>query len=124
MRWGTIVADGDPYVRRVVRDALTPAGLPVIAEARTGLQAVDLALHHRPDFVLMDLVLPELDAIRATQRILAEDPDQRIVIFTEHELLGLAARRAGAAAFISKDLEIDALPRLLRALRPVSSRCA
>ena len=118
------MADGDPYVRRVVRDALTPAGLPVIAEARTGLEAVDLALHHRPDFVLMDLVLPELDAIRATQRILAEDPDQRIVIFTGHELLGLAARRAGAAAFISKDLEIEALPRLLRALRPVGSRCA
>jgi DNA-binding NarL/FixJ family response regulator len=118
------VADSDPFVRRVVRDALQPAGLPVIAEARNGREAVDLALHHRPDFVLMDLLLPELDGIRATQRILAADPEQRIVIFTAHELLGLAARRAGAAAFVSKELEIQALPRLLRALRPVSSRCA
>ena len=115
----TIVADADPLARRVVKDALQTAGLTVIAEARNGREAVELALHYRPDVLLMDAAMPELDGILATRRILATDPTQRIVIITAtaNEELGLHALLAGAAGFVSKDVDPEALPRALRAVQ-------
>jgi len=72
----------------------------------------------RPDVVVMELVMPELDGIRATQRILAADPAQRIVILTAatDTEIGRTALGAGAAAFLSKDVEVEALPRALVAV--------
>jgi DNA-binding NarL/FixJ family response regulator len=88
----------------------------VIAEARNGREAVELALHYRPDVVLMDVVMPETDGIEATRRILEANPEQVIVILTssEDDDMGLLGLRAGAAGFLTKDVDIDALPRALR----------
>src|SRR5215210_8526934 len=51
-----IVADDDPFVRRLVKEALQASGIVVIAEAASGREAVELTLHYRPDAVLMDIV--------------------------------------------------------------------
>src|SRR5918994_7416945 len=100
-RLRAIVADDDPLARRMIKEALQRAGIVVIAEAQNGREAVELTLHYRPDVVLMDVVMPELDGIAATRRIIKEQPDQLIVILTsadddEMSMLGL---RAGAAGF-------------------------
>ena len=92
----------------------------MIAEARNGRQAVELALYYRPDVVVMDVVMPELDGIVATRRIVKELPDQIVVILTgadDEDEIGLQALRAGAAGYLSKDLDIDALPRALEGAR-------
>jgi DNA-binding NarL/FixJ family response regulator len=115
-----IVADDDPFARRVIKEALQSAGIVVVAEARTGRQAVELALYYRPDVVLMDVVMPEMDGILATRRILKELPDQIVVILTgadDDDEIGIHALRAGAAGFLSKDLDVDALPRALHGAR-------
>ncbi|HYM58049.1 MAG TPA: response regulator transcription factor [Solirubrobacteraceae bacterium] len=115
-----IIADDDAFARHVIRDALQNAGIVVIAEARNGREAVELALYHRPDVVVMDMVMPEVDGIIATRRIVKELPDQIVVILTgadEDEELGLQALRAGATGYLSKDLDIDALPRALEGAR-------
>src|ERR1044072_2727096 len=65
----TIVADDDPLVRRLIRDTLQMDGVIVIAEAANGREAVELALFYRPDVVVMDYMMPELDGIEATRRI-------------------------------------------------------
>src|SRR3954454_20277802 len=65
----TIVADDDPLVRRLIRDTLQRADVTVIAEASTGREAVELALFYRPDVVVMDFMMPEMDGIEATRRI-------------------------------------------------------
>lgn len=115
-----IIADDDPFARRVIKDALQSAGIVVIAEARNGRQAVELALYYRPDIVVMDVVMPELDGIIATRRIVKELPEQIVVILTgadDDDEIGLQALRAGATGYLSKDLDIDALPRALEGAR-------
>ena len=115
-----IVADDDPLARRVIRDALERAGVVVIAEAHNGREAVELALHYRPDVVLMDIVMPELDGIAATRRIIEQRPEQLIVILTsaDDDEMGLLGLRVGASGYLTKELDMDVLPRaLLRAIR-------
>jgi DNA-binding NarL/FixJ family response regulator len=110
-----IVADDDPFARRMIKDALQRAGVVIIAEAHNGYEAVELCLHYRPDVVVMDVVMPEIDGIAATRRILKEIPDQIIVMLTstDEDDMGLLGLRAGAVGFLSKDLDIDVLPRAL-----------
>jgi NarL family two-component system response regulator LiaR len=112
----TIIADDDPLVRRLIRDTLQRADVTVIAEASTGREAVELALFYRPDVVVMDFMMPEMDGIEATRRIFEHDPSIRVVMLTGagDEELGLRGLRAGAAGYLSKEVELDALPRALR----------
>ena len=114
-RLRAIIADDDPFARRIIKQALQGAGIVVVAEAHDGQQAVELALHHRPDIVLMDVVMPELDGIAATRRIVDVIPDQIVVMLTsgEDDDVGLVSLRSGATGFLTKDLEIDVLPRAL-----------
>jgi DNA-binding NarL/FixJ family response regulator len=111
-----IVADDDPFARRMIKDALQRADVVVIAEAHNGYEAIELCMHYRPDVVVMDVVMPEVDGIAATRRILKEIPEQRVVLLTstDEEEMGLLGLRAGAVGFLSKDLDIDVLPRALR----------
>jgi two-component system, NarL family, response regulator LiaR len=112
----TIVADDDPLVRRLIRDTLQLDGITVIAEASTGREAVELALFYRPDVVVMDYMMPELDGIEATRQIFDRAPAVRVVMLTGagDESLGMRGLRAGAAGFLSKDMELSSLPRALR----------
>jgi NarL family two-component system response regulator LiaR len=114
-----IIADDDPFARRVIKGALQATGLTVVAEAKNGREAVQLALHYRPDVVVMDVVMPELDGILATRQILKLNPDQLVVVLTggDEQELGLLALRAGAVGFLSKEADIDALPRALEGVR-------
>ena len=111
-----IVADDDPLVRRLIRDTLQRSGITVIAEAQTGREAVELVLYYRPDVVVMDYMMPELDGLEATRRITAEDANINIVMLTGagDDELGLRSLRAGAVGFLSKEVELEALPRALR----------
>ena len=110
-----IVADDDPFARKMIKEALQRAGIVVIAEAHNGRQAVELTRHYNPDVVLMDIVMPELDGIAATRRIVKENPGQVVVILTtaDDDEIGLLGLRAGARGFLAKDVDIDSLPQAL-----------
>jgi DNA-binding NarL/FixJ family response regulator len=112
----TIVVDDDPLVRRLIRDTLQRADLTVIAEATNGREAVELALFYRPDVVVMDYMMPDMDGIEATRRIYEKDPAIKVVLLTGagDPELGLRGLRAGAAGYLSKEVELEALPRALR----------
>ena len=114
-----IVADDDPLARRIIKDVLRRGGMTVVADAHNGREAVELCLHYRPDVVLMDVVMPELDGIAATRRILEAIPDQLVVILTsaDEQEMGLLGLRAGAVGFLSKEVDIDMLPQALRGAR-------
>ena len=87
--------------------------MKVVAEAEDGHEAVRLGLLHRPDVVVLDVVMPGLDGILATREILTADPELLVVVLTGagEDKLGLQALRAGAVAVIPEDAEFDALAR-------------
>jgi DNA-binding NarL/FixJ family response regulator len=110
-----VVADDDPLARRTINDILRQAGIVVVAEAMNGKEAVELVRFHDPDLVVMDIVMPELDGIAATRRIIDERPDQVVILLTSagSDDLGMLGLRNGAAGYLRKDVDLDALPRAL-----------
>ena len=112
-----LVVDDDALARRLIRSVLVDAGLAVVAETRDGAEAVSLCEKHKPDVVVMDVVLPGLDGISAMRRIRASRPQQLVVVLTggDEDELGLLALDAGATGFLNKESGIDALPRALEA---------
>jgi DNA-binding NarL/FixJ family response regulator len=93
--------------------------LDVVGEAGTGSEAVELARRHRPDVVLMDVRMPEMDGIEAT-RLIGEATESRILILTTFDLdeYVYGALRAGASGFLLKDTRP---PDLLTAIRLVAA---
>ncbi len=114
-----IIVDDDPRVRRAVRDALQDAGIIVIAEAGNGEDAVALSAHYSPDVVLMDIVMPGMDGITATRRLLERAPSVKVLVLSaaEDDDLGMLCLRSGAAGFLSKSAGVSSLPRALTATR-------
>ena len=114
-RLKVLVADDDPLARRVVRDALQEAGMTVVADAANGREAVELALHYRPDLVLMDVVMPEIDGITAARTIREKAPEVKVVMLSmsDDDDLGVLGIRAGASGYVTKDVDVLRLPGML-----------
>jgi len=117
-----VIADDQALVRGGFRMILTAAGIPVLAEAADGAEAVAAVLKHRPDVVLMDIRMPEMDGLEATRRILASPAARgcRIIILTTFDLdqYVYAALTAGASGFLLKDVSPE---QLVTAVRVVQS---
>jgi DNA-binding NarL/FixJ family response regulator len=118
-----LLADDQALVRAGFRLLLESAGdIEVVGEAATGLEAVHLAIEHKPDVVLMDIRMPQLDGLEATRRI-ASDPEltgARVLILTTFEAdeYVFEALRGGASGFVVKDIEPASL---LQAVRVVAA---
>ncbi len=93
------MVDDDERLRSELRAALQDAGLTVIAEADNGRDAIDLAAHFRPDVMIMDIVMANIDGLSATRAIVARAPSVRILLLTASDdvELGMVGLRAGAA---------------------------
>jgi DNA-binding NarL/FixJ family response regulator len=113
-----VIADDHPVYRDGLRAlAARTSDIDVVAEAATGLDAVEAALRTNPDVVLMDLRMPGMSGIDATRAILGERPKARILILTmsEDDDSLFAAMRAGARGYLPKDAASDELVRAIRA---------
>jgi DNA-binding NarL/FixJ family response regulator len=113
-----VVADDERMVRTALRAILdAESGLAVVGEASSGAEAVSVVRELRPDVVLMDVRMPEIDGIRATEQILATlDPAPRIVVLTTFEVdeYVFEALRAGAAGFLLKRASAEDLVQAVR----------
>jgi two-component system response regulator NreC len=115
-----LLADDHDILRDGLRALLGMAGdIQVIGEARTGREAVAEALRLRPDVVLMDITMPELDGVEACRRIRQDAPEIRVLFLTMHEAeeYFFRALRAGAAGYVIKR---TAAADLLAAVRAVA----
>ena len=106
------VIDDQALMRTGFRMILESAGIDVVAEAENGRDALDIVRQHRPDVVLMDIRMPELDGVAATEQLMADPSvEARILILTTFDLdeYVFAALQAGAAGFLLKDTPPEAL---------------
>ena len=112
-----LVADDHPVVRHGLLSLLSTArDIEVLATARDGVEAVELAAGCRPDVVLMDLSMPRMNGAEATEAIVAGDAGARVVVLTafgDRECLDRAVA-AGACAYVLKDAAPAALLAAIR----------
>jgi DNA-binding NarL/FixJ family response regulator len=105
-----LVVDDEVLIRAGLAALMRAApGLAVVGEAADGHEAVALAAETRPDVILMDIKMPGMDGLAATERILAvsQDPKPRVIVLTTFDLdeYIYAALRAGASGFLLKETE-------------------
>jgi NarL family two-component system response regulator LiaR len=115
-----LIVDDHGVVRQGLRTYLELLDdVEVIGEAQNGVEAVDRAGQHRPDVVLMDLMMPEMDGIEATRQVGKISPDTRVIVltsFADDEMV-FPAIRAGAAGYLLKDVSPSDLADAIRAVR-------
>ncbi|MER7667669.1 response regulator transcription factor [Kitasatospora sp. NPDC096128] len=112
-----LVVDDQPLVRRGLSLILSPdPSLTVVGEAEDGEQAVAAALRLRPDVVVMDIRMPVLDGVGATERLARVLPDCRVLALSTFDMdeYVVAALRAGAHGFLPKDVSPEELGTAIR----------
>lgn len=100
-----MVVDDAPFIREIVKQILS--GEPdylLVGEATNGLEAIEKASELKPDLILMDIVMPEMSGIKATEEILKFDPKVKIIAFTtmDNSSLQKQAMQAGCKGFFKK----------------------
>ncbi len=107
-----LVVDDHPLVREGIRGALSVAGFAVVADVGSGEEALAASKAHRPDVVVMDITLPGMSGIEATEALRRERPGARVLMLSvhDHPEYVLESVRAGASGYLRK----DSLPAELR----------
>jgi DNA-binding NarL/FixJ family response regulator len=114
-----LIADDHALFRYGMRAMLnSDPGFKVVGEAATGEEAVGKATELKPDIVLMDIQMPDLNGIDATRRIVQVDPGIGVVVVTmfEEDDSGFAAMRAGARGYVLKGADADEVVKVMRAV--------
>jgi NarL family two-component system response regulator LiaR len=112
-----LIADDHAIVRKGIRALLTTvADIEVIGEAQDGQEAIEEVDRLRPDVVLMDLVMPHVDGLEATRRIMEGQPEVRVLVLTSFssDQQVLSAVKAGALGYLLKDASPGELVRSIR----------
>lgn len=113
-----MVCDDAAFMRMTIKDILVKNGYEIAAEAENGLKAVEQYPEAKPDLVLMDITMPEVDGIEAVRRIKALDPNANVIMCSAmgQQAMVIEAIQAGAKDFIVKPFQAD---RVLEAVRKV-----
>jgi DNA-binding NarL/FixJ family response regulator len=114
-----LIADDHAVYREGLRAVLGPEpDMEIVGEAGAGKEVVERAAELRPDVVLMDIQMPQINGIEATRRILEIDPDIWIVVLTmfEDDDSVFSAMRAGARGYVLKGAPPSEIPKVLRAV--------
>ncbi|WP_433215595.1 response regulator [Dactylosporangium sp. CS-047395] len=111
-----LIADDQSLVRTGFRMILNARGVDVVGEAADGVEAVAAATRLRPDVILMDIRMPNLDGLAATRQVVARLPDCRVIMLTTFDLdrYVYAALAAGASGFLLKDVTPEHLANAVR----------
>jgi DNA-binding NarL/FixJ family response regulator len=112
-----LLADDHKIMRDGLRSLIEKQrGMEVVAEAENGRAAVKLTRKFRPDVIVMDINMPDLNGIEATRQIVAEFPGTKVVAFsmhTDHQFVA-GALKAGVSGYLQKDSAFEELERAIR----------
>ncbi len=119
MTIGVLVVDDQPLMRAAFEMTIRPeADIDVVGEAADGREAIELARALRPDVILMDIRMPELDGVEATRILAAEGSAAKVLILTTFDIdeYVVEALRAGASGFLLKDVGAAELIHAIRVI--------
>lgn len=113
-----LVCDDAAFMRMMIKDILTKNGYNVVAEAENGLKAVEKFNEAKPDLVLMDITMPEMDGIQALKQIKSTDPSACVIMCSAmgQQAMVIEAIQSGAKDFIVKPFQAE---RVLEAVKKV-----
>lgn len=114
-----VLADDDQLLRHTLGALLTLDGeISIVGQAADGAEAVTAVRREHPDVLVIDLEMPETDGIYAVERILQEDPEQKILMLTRHARPGVLRRalKAGVRGFMSKAADPELIAEVVRRL--------
>jgi two-component system chemotaxis response regulator CheY len=119
-RLRAIIVDDEAFIRQVLSRILERLGLEVVAVADRGATVPDLYAQHRPDVVIMDIAMPEVDGLTTLGRLRELDPEATVVIctsFSSRKYLD-EAQALGAAGFLNKPFDMGGIRSTLDQLFP------
>ena len=104
-----LLVDDAAFMRMMVKDTLTKAGYTDLYEAADGVQAVETYSEEKPDMVIMDITMPNMDGLQALKKIRENDPNAKVVMCTAMGQEGMVvdAIKSGAKDFIVKPFNAD-----------------
>ncbi|MCR4902140.1 MAG: response regulator [Butyrivibrio sp.] len=113
-----LVSDDAAFMRMMIKDILSKNGYNIAGEAENGAIAVEKYKELKPDLVLMDITMPEMDGIQALKNIKAADPNANVIMCSAmgQQAMVIEAIQAGARDFIVKPFQAD---RVLEAVKKV-----
>ncbi len=113
-----LICDDAAFMRMMIKDILTKNGYNVAGEAENGAKAVEKYAEVKPDLVLMDITMPEMDGIQALKKIKGNDPSAMVIMCSAmgQQAMVIEAIQAGAKDFIVKPFQAE---RVLEAVKKV-----
>lgn len=113
-----LICDDAAFMRMMIKDILTKNGYTVVGEAENGAKAVEKYAELKPDLVLMDITMPEMDGIQALKKIKEADPSATVIMCSAmgQQAMVIESIQSGAKDFIVKPFQAD---RVLEAVGKV-----
>ena len=113
-----LISDDAAFMRMMIKDILTKNGYNVVGEAENGAKAVEKYNELKPDLVLMDITMPEMDGIQALKKIKESDPSALVIMCSAmgQQAMVIESIQAGAKDFIVKPFQAD---RVIEAVKKV-----
>ena len=113
-----LICDDAAFMRMMIKDILTKNGYNIAGEAENGIRAIEKYAEVKPDLVLMDITMPEMDGIEALKRIKAADPNASVIMCSAmgQQAMVIESIQAGAKDFIVKPFQAD---RVIEAVQKV-----
>ncbi len=113
-----LICDDAAFMRMMIKDILTKNGYNVVGEAENGAKGVEKYTELKPDLVLMDITMPEMDGIQALKKIKESDPSATVIMCSAmgQQAMVIESIQAGAKDFIVKPFQAD---RVLEAVKKV-----
>ena len=113
-----LICDDAAFMRMMIKDILTKNGYTIVGEAENGQKAVEKYNETKPDLVMMDITMPEMDGIQALKKIKATDPNAAIIMCSAmgQQAMVIESIQSGAKDFIVKPFQAD---RVIEAVKKV-----
>ena len=118
-----VIADDEAFIRQVLMKMLERLDVDVVGVAENGRQALELYDQHRPDIVILDIAMPEMDGLETLRHLLASDPQARVLMCTSFssKQYVVEAVKIGAKGYLNKPFDLDKIREKISKIVQVDS---